>query len=404
MRFTHSLLRQLRRRIAVSLPLLGLLVTTTSRATEYRLWYNRPAERWVEALPLGNGYLGAMVFGGVGKERFQLNHDTLWSGGPRDWNNPHAREVLPKVRQLLFEGKYKEAEKLCREMQGPYNESYLPMADLEIVFDHGDRGWKYRRELSLDSAMVRITYQIGKTRVERRVFISYPDSVLVLGLRAAGPTPLDFHVRLTSKLRYRTEREGEVLLLLGKAPAHVGPNYFSIDRPVVYRPDGGMRFACAVRVAETDGAVRLDCDGLHVEGASRAVLLLAAGTSFAGYRENPATSGVDPRVPVLRILDHTSKTPYETLLRRHVADYRSLFGRVTLGLGPSPMPRLSTDRRVRELGADDPELVATFFQYGRYLLIASSRPGSQPANLQGIWNPWVRPPGARTTRSTSTPR
>lgn len=391
-RFTPSVTRMRARMAIVACLAIALLCPAHAYSTGYRLWYGAPAERWVEALPLGNGWLGAMVFGGVGKERLQLNHDALWSGGPRDWDNPRAREVLPEVRRLLFEGKYKEAEALCREMQGPYNESYLPMADLEILFDHGDRGWSYRRALSLDSALVTVSYRIGTTQIERLAFISHPDSVLVLYVRADGPTRLTFHVRLTSPLRYRTLAQSGVLLLEGQAPAHVAPNYFNVDEPIVYRPDRGMRFACGVRVSDTDGRVVLDRDGLHVEGASRAVLHLTGATSFGGYRVDPARSGVDPVACVLRILQRTARRSFEDLLQRHLADYQQLFGRVTLDLGRSDYPGLPTDRRIRQLGAEDPELVATFFQYGRYLLIASSRPGTQPANLQGIWNPWTRPP------------
>ncbi|HEX6622642.1 MAG TPA: glycoside hydrolase family 95 protein, partial [Pyrinomonadaceae bacterium] len=364
------------------------------------LWYSRPAEKWVEALPVGNGRLGAMVFGGVDKERLQLNESTLWSGGPTDWNNPKARDVLPQVRRAIFDGDYEKAEKLCRLMQGPYNQSYLPLCDLHLEFPGVSGVASYRRSLDLDRAVTTLLYESGGATFRREVFVSRPDQVVAVRLTGDRPGRIVFTATLSSQLRHTTEAAGrDTLVLRGKAPAHVDPNYVrNTPEPVRYE-DGpgaeGMTFDVRVRAVAEGGDVTCDAKGLRVNGATSVVLIVSAGTSFNGYDKSPGRQGRDPTAVSSRHLTSASKRPWEDLLARHLADYQPLFRRVSLDLGADAgAKQLPTDERLRRFaqGRPDPGLVALVFQYGRYLLIASSRPGGQPSNLQGIWNDSMRPP------------
>jgi hypothetical protein len=353
-----------------------------------RLYYRRPATAWTEALPLGNGRLGAMVFGGVEVERLQLNEDTLWSGGPRDWDNPRAKEVLPTVRELIFRGEYEQADLLTKEMMGPYTQSYLPLADLWLHFYHGDVAHGYERSLDLATGIAETAYEIGSARYRREAFVSYPDQVIVVRLEAEGPEKLSFTARMTSRLRFQTRWEGGRWVLFGKAPADVAPNYYRRDNPVIYDDAAGLRFEAHIGVAAAGGRSWVDHDGIHVHGAEAATLVISAATDY---------DGGDPGAKAASWVEGALAKPYAELRKAHIDDHSSLFHRVQLTLGPreedaSGSPKVPTDERVRQNGAHDPGLVELLFDYGRYLLIASSRPGTQPANLQGIWNDAVRPP------------
>lgn len=366
------------------------------------LWYRQPAHQWLEALPLGNGRIGAMVYGGVPDERIALNETTLWSGGPKDWNNPGALKALPEIRKLIFAGKYAEAHELGKKMMGPYTQSYLPMGELVLSFDGMD-GSKpvevrdYRRLLDLDRGVAEVQYRIGDVTFTREAFVSHPDQVLVVRLTASRPGALAFTARLGSRLRHRTRASDGTLVLEGKAPAHVDPNYYNRRNPVVYTPEGqpgeGMTFQCRLAV-EADGKAAATDGGVHVEGATSAVLRLAAATSFNGFDRSPGREGVDPGPIAERHQAAAAGKSFEILLRHHIQDHQRLFRRVALKLGQSPVtaPQMPTDERVRSFGANDPALVVLHFQYGRYLLIAGSRPGGPPPNLQGIWNDELRAP------------
>ncbi len=362
-----------------------------------KLWYERPAQAWTEALPIGNGRLGAMAFGGVETERLQLNEDTLWSGAPRDWNNPQAKEVLPEVRRLVAEGKFVEADTVCKQMMGPYNQSYLPLGNAYLHFYHGDNAKSYRRELDLDTAVAATTYTMGEVVYTREVFASHPDQAIVIRLSVNKLGMLAFRAAMDSQLRYKTSWDSRAgtLILQGKCPKHVTPGYHGADLPVVYDADTGegMTFDCRMKVLDADGQVWADHDGLHVQGATVVTLLISAATSFNGYDRSPGLAGKDPSSVVESSLQTAQEKTYEALRLEHVQDYQALYGRVDLKLGSeSRREHQPTDRRIRDQGAQDLGLVELLFQYGRYLLIASSRPGTQPANLQGIWNCEARPP------------
>ncbi|GAC1653579.1 MAG: glycoside hydrolase family 95 protein [Gemmatimonadaceae bacterium] len=368
-----------------------------------KLAYRRPATQWVEALPIGNGRLGAMVFGTIERERLQLNEDSLWSGGPSDWNNPKARAVLGEVRRLIAAGQYIDADRAARGMQGPFTQSYLPLGDLHLAFEHGDvaRGG-YHRELDLRSAIVTVRYHIGEVTYSREVFASHPHQVIVMRLAADRPRAVTFTATVGSPLRHRTAVDSGVLKLIGRAPAHVDPVYHDGPTPVRYDEREGMSFETHVTAHAQGGRSWVDHDGAHVQAADEATVIIGAATSFNGFDRSPAHAGRDPG-PIVAAQLRDAGSDFLALKAAHSADHARLFDRVTLSLEPTTATAAAgaptataddkpTDERLATLGARDPRLVELFFQYGRYLLIASSRRGCQPANLQGIWNEQTRPP------------
>ncbi|NIK68706.1 glycoside hydrolase family 95 protein [Paenibacillus sp. BK720] len=361
-----------------------------------KLQYNRPSVRWTDALPTGNGRLGAMMFGGTETERIQLNEDTLWSGGPRSGDNDNAVKVLPEVRRLIEEGQYAEADRLCKQMMGPYTQSYLPMADLYVKFLHGNTMKNYRRALHLGDATSTVEYRIGNVTYTRRLFVSHPDQVVVLRLEASQPGKLNFLARLESPLRYETAFNEDGLILRGDAPEQVDPSYYDTDMPVKYGEPGcsnAMRFEGRLAARLEGGQVSYGHDGLRVAGATAVTLMFSAATSFNGYDRLPGSEGKDESAAASAYLEQAQKLSYESLLQRHVEDHQGLFNRVELSLGESAAPPdYPTDARIRDYGASDPGLVELLYHYGRYLMIGSSRKGTQPANLQGIWNEETRAP------------
>jgi len=353
------------------------------------LFYHQPAKEWVEALPIGNGRLGGMVFGGVPAERIQLNEDTFWSGGPYDPINDEALQYLPKVRQLILEGRYKEAQDLADQklMGRPRHlQAYQPLGDLRFVMDGHGQPTDYRRELDLDRAVVRVRYRIGETTFTREVFSSAPDQVIVVRLTADGPAKLSFTATLDSKQPFVSRPSpSRGLLMNGRWRGDLTnpEDHLKLSENLHARWYGdGLAFAVQVSADADGGRAEVDEKGLRVVDASSVTLRLAAATGFRGR---------DPEAACAEALRATRS--YEELLARHVADHRSLFRRVRLDLGSGDRDPLPTDERLAAVraGAVDPGLAATYFQYGRYLLIASSRPGTQPANLQGLWNDDVSP-------------
>ena len=319
------------------------------------LWYRQPAKLWVEALPVGNGRLGAMVFGGAARERIQFNEDTVWTGEPHDYAHHGAARYLPQIRQLLWEGKQKEAEDLAMKefMSEPlHQKAYQALGDLYLEFPNIQESGvsNYRRQLDLDTGIASVQFDFQGVTYRREVFASYPANVVVVRLTASDPSKLSYHPQLKS--------------------AHAGAEETanSISGPV---EDGAIRYQAAL---STSG----DRDGVTI--------VLAAATNFKNYRDVSA----DPKARVSATLATAGEQGYQKLRAQHVADYQRLFRRVTLDLGPAP--DLPTDERIAAFAkTGDPALVALVFQYGRYLMIGSSRPGGQPANLQGIWNESNRP-------------
>jgi alpha-L-fucosidase 2 len=377
-----------------------LFVATPALASDLALRYTQPAVRWTEALPVGNGRLGAMVFGGLAREQLQLNEATLWSGAPTDWNNPAGPEVLKQVRAAIFAGDYALANQLCKKMQGPYNQSYQPLGDLRLDFAGTEGATGYERSLDLDRAVATVRYRVDGADFTREVFSSFPDQVIVVRLTCDQPGRISFTAGTDSLLRHAVQTEGnDTLVLRGRAPVHVEPSYVGHKPEPVRYDDGphpeGMTFDLRVRILAEGGRVTAGGSTLLVERANAVTLLVSAGTSFNGYNKSPGREGRDATAVARRPLEAAQKLSVSDLLARHTADYQALYRRVRLDLGRVPEAEaLTTEARLVRFvqGAADPGLSTLLYQYGRYLLIASSRPGGQPANLQGIWNDSMRPP------------
>jgi len=354
------------------------------------LWFSKPAAQWTEALPVGNGRLGAMVFGGLKSERVQLNHDSLWSGRPKEWNNPDAKNHLAEVRRLVMqEENYTAADALCKKMQGPYNEAYEPMANLHLEFDSVEANAAYRRELDLDGGITRVT--VGSQT--REVLSSAPDQVIAIRLTSPG----DFAVSLDTPLHGTTAASPDgTLRLTGKAPSHSEPNYVRSQNPILYddAEGNGMRFAVLLKVLPEGGRVSAEGDKLRVTGAKAVTILITATTGYRGFDRVPDIPAAEIMRSCEQQMSAASAHPWAQLRSRHTADHQALFRRTALRLGGTASPStLPTDERLKAFkGGTDEGLLALYFHYGRYLLIASSRPGTQPANLQGIWSDLVRPP------------
>ena len=363
--------------------------------TTFQLHEHEPAQHWVEAYPVGNGRLGAMVFGGVNNERLALNEDTLWSGYPRDGNNPDSLKALPEVRKLLFEGKFVEAQRATMRMQGYFTQSYMPLGDLNLAFQHTGEPTDYHRTLDMNRGIVTTTYRVGDTTYTREVFASHPDQAIVVRLKADGPDPIHLAATFDSQLQATAATtSNDTLVLTGVAPSHVEPNYRNLPDPVVYnQPEGeGMRFNAHLLARGGNGfTTQTSAQTLTVTADDSVTLLITAATSFNGYNQSPGLEGRDAAAASAAYLDKAQQQSDTALLKRHTDDHRALFDRVSIDLGPT-RDDTPTAQRIAEYQPDqDPGLAALVFQFGRYLMIGSSRAGTEPANLQGIWNEDLRP-------------
>jgi alpha-L-fucosidase 2 len=382
---------------------------------DLKLWYNKPALAWEEALPLGNGKTGAMVFGGLVTERLQLNDNTLWSGYPEAGNNPNGPTVLPQVRQAVFDGDYEKAAALWKKMQGPYSARYLPMADLWWHLNVKDSlPATYYRDLDMNNAVATVRYKIGNVTYQRETFISYPNKVLMMRITADKKGAINGTLGLTSKLKYKVTTPGaNYLVLQGKAPKFVAnreiePQQVVYDSLATAPPfkGEGMNFEVHVKIKTEGGRVQQSDSDLTVSGATSVTIYLTDATSFNGFNKSPGYAGKDPSVEAKANLQKAWALSYEQLKGMHIRDYQSLFKRVQLKLvADQQTEKLPTDERLKKYASapTDQQLQVLYYQFGRYLLIASSRPGSRPANLQGIWNDQVKPPwGSNYTTNINT--
>jgi alpha-L-fucosidase 2 len=342
------------------------------------LWYPTPAREWIAALPVGNGRLGAMVFGGTARERIQFNESTVWTGAPHAYEHAGAREVLGELRSLLRAGRQREAEALAMErfMSVPLRQkAYQAFGDLHLEFPGLDSTavTDYRRTLDLDRAVVTTTFRVRGTTFTREVFASHPDRVLVVRLSA--------------------DRPGQLTLAASIASAHEGAERRVVGRDQLAMrgrvADGAIRFEARLLVRARGGRVVVSDSAATVTGADAVTLLLAGATNHVSYRDVSADPAARNDSTIAAVRARTDAT----LERAHLADHRALFRRVGLDLGAGEGSTRPTEERLaRFADGRDPQLAALLFQYGRYLLIASSRPGGQPANLQGIWNESNAPP------------
>lgn len=388
-----------------------------------KLWYKKPAEKWVDGLPLGNGNLGAMILGKVFNERIALNEDTLWTGIPEDKTNYNSKNYLEEVRELINNEKYYEAQEIInKEMLSGYTESYAPLGNLYLDFYYEDEKYSnYTRELDLDKALVTVKYNIGNVEFKRETFVSAKDKVLVIKITSTKEESLNFDVRLDSLLRSKISKDGGVgLSLNGIAPIKILPSYVN-DETIIYDKNNelGTKFCTRLRAINKDGKVNIDGNRLEVRNSSEVVLILSASTNFEKFNIKQGSLGKNEKALSESIINKASILSYDELFNNHLDEYRELFSRVEFNLGKEVsrenrrddgqvintlkcssdrqavnIEELPTNERLEKFknGEEDLGLITLYFHYGRYLLISSSRKGSQPANLQGIWNEEVRPP------------
>lgn len=389
------------------LMLSGIAITSRSQSP-LTLWYDKPASAWVEALPVGNGRIGGMIFGKVEEELIQLNESTLYSGGPvKKSVNPDAHLYLSQLREaLLKEEDYSKANELAKKMQGYYTESYMPLGDLLIRQDFGGKTpTKYYRDLDLQQAVSLTRFTIDGVEYTREIFCNAPSNTMVIRIRSSKKNALSLQVALRSQLRFHlSTTTAHELLMQGKAPAHVDPSYYNKKGriPVIYEDTAGcngMRYECRIKAVLKDGSLSADTSGLHVKAATELILYVAAATSFNGFDKCPDSQGKDEHAIAGNIINSVSARTYAALWQEHLCDYKKFFDRVSFQVNDTtgklnPSMALPSDKRLKAYsdGAYDPALETLYFQYGRYLLISSSRPGGPPANLQGLWNNELRAP------------
>ncbi|MBC6608730.1 glycoside hydrolase family 95 protein [Hymenobacter sp. BT188] len=347
--------------------------------TPLRLWYDRPAANWNEALPLGNGRLGAMVFGAPERERLQLNEETIWAGGPNNNVNPDALPVIQQLRTQLLAGRLVEAQALAQSQMQPAGNSGMPYqmaANVYLYFPGHDQATAYQRDLDIGRAVASVSYQVGGVTYRREMFTSLPDQVILVRLTASRPGSISCQLSAESLMQHTLRTENDQLVLDGRGSEHEGQK-------------GKIRFQTRVQAVAEGGTVQTTAAGIRIERANSATLYISIGTNFNNYHDVSGNAAE-------RATDYLAKAVgklYKQTLADHVAAYQRYFHRVSLHLGVTAAAQLPTNKRLENFAqGQDPALAALYFQYGRYLLISSSQPGGQPANLQGIWNDQLKGP------------
>lgn len=375
---------------------LGILSFSAFSQSPDKLWYNQPALYFEETLVLGNGKAGASVFGGVESDKIFLNDATLWSGEPVNPNmNPEAYKNIPAIREALKNEDYQLADQLQKKVQGKFSESYAPLGTMFINFKTSEKPSNYYRELDISNAVSTIKYEVDGVKYTREYFISYPDQVFVIRITSDKKGKLDFDVKFESLLKYKVSVTGSKLLASGYAPVVAMPNYTgNIENAVVFDENRGTRFTSLFSVKNIDGEIVKTDSTLGAKNTTEALILVSMATSFNGFNKNPATEGLDYLAIADEQLEKASSKTFDQLKKAHIADYQTFLNRVKLDLGKTTAPNLPTDERLKRYaeGKEDKNLEILYFQFGRYLLISSSRTPGVPANLQGIWNPYLRPP------------
>jgi alpha-L-fucosidase 2 len=360
------------------------------------LWYTQPARYFEECLVIGNGTMGASVFGGVQSDQIYLNDATLWSGGPVDPNmNPDAYKHIAAVREALKHEDYTLADALNRKIQGKYSESFAPLGTVFLEVHHDGEAADYYRELDISKATSLVRYDVNGVRFTREYFISHPDKIMVIRLTSSRKGALNFSVKFASVLNHTVSVAEKTVKVKGYAPVHTEPSYRGERPDAVVSVEGkGTRFATFIRIKNTDGTLSATDSSVALAGGSEAIVYVSTATSFNGFDKNPAVEGKDEKSIAAAQLQDAFRKSYKDLKNAHMSDHQKYFNRVSLALGRTDAPDLPTDERLRRYaeGKEDKNLEVLYFQYGRYLLISSSRTPGVPANLQGIWNPYMRPP------------
>ncbi|WP_281337407.1 glycoside hydrolase family 95 protein [Flavobacterium eburneipallidum] len=356
--------------------------------------YKQPAEFFEESLVLGNGKMGATVFGGVNSDKIYLNDITLWSGEPVNANmNPEAYKNIPAIREALKNENYKLAEELNKKIQGKNSESYAPLGTMEINNHHTGKASNYHRELDISNAVSKVSYEIDGVKFTREYFVSAPDQIMVIKLTSSQKGALSFDINSTSLLQFKTEIQNNVLAMNGVAPIHENKGY-EVVPAFLKEKEIGTRFTTLMKIKNTEGTIVSSNNSLGLQNGTEALIYVSIATSFNGFDKNPATQGLDNKAIATTHLNKSFSKSFDKLKSNHVADYQKFYNRVSLDLGKTTAPDLPTDERLLRYadGKEDKNLEILYFNFGRYLLISISRTLGVPANLQGLWNPHLNPP------------
>ncbi len=361
------------------------------------LYFRSRANGMTSALPVGNGKLGGLFYGDNLIDRVSLNYDELWTGYPKDYNDMCSHDTFLKARELSLNGNQALAQDLLEDnFQGLCSEQYMPLGDLVVELFRG-RASKYRRELDLETGIASVTYKDGDAERRREVFVSYPDKVLCYHLECSKPESISFTVRLRSKMHHNVFTDDYALIMDGICPSNSTNNKTALGRAwKLYSnkdSEKGILWRCAVKVS-ADGLIEYLPDRIKVSGANEADILVAVESSFNGFDKHPYTEGKEYAQSCLKTLKTAYTKSYEQLKNAHIKDFSALYNRISLDLGGTGRNNIPTDKRLREhaKGAEDPGLYTLLFNFGRYLMISGSREGSEPLNLQGIWNESMNPP------------
>ena len=376
-------------------------VTVTPTATAsiqppLKLWYANPAQYFEEALVLGNGLQGATVFGGISTDKIYLNDLSLWSGEPVNANmNPQAYKNLPAVRKALQENNYKKAGELIKKLQGKFSESYAPLGTLLMDINDDPYITDYYRELDIDKAIAKVQTFSNANTIEREYLVSNPDKIFTIHLTSKKAGALSFTLRFESLLKHNTITSNNSIQVNGVAPVKADPNYVQKSRnAIVFDTKRGTRFSANIEIQSSTGKISKTDSTISLADATEATVYVSMATSFNGFDKDPASKGVNNVAIASSQLNNAKQVGWTEIKKRHIKDYQSFFNRVELKLGGKDAVNLPTDERLKRYakGESDPYLETLYFQYGRYLLISSSRTSGVPANLQGLWNPYLQPP------------
>ena len=374
-----------------------LLLSTGAAIAQQKdlMVYDKPASYFEDALPIGNGRIGGMVYGGITKDRISLNEATLWAGYPVDANmNPEAKKYLPLVREALFAGEYKKADSLTKFIQGKFSASYAPLGNLLMDFKVKE-ATRYSRSLDLRRGLVNVSFDADETSYTREYFVSHPDQLMFVRLSSKGKNKMNVELTMNSLLRYKLVKTGEGLSMNGIAPSLAEPSYRGkMPNAVQFDSANAMRFSSMVKILSNNGKQINTDSSIQISEASEILLAISLATSFNGFDKHPVKEGKDEKSLAAKALQQLVATDYSAILKKHVADFSRYMDRVSLDLGTSSAGMLPVDQRLKNFskGQTDNALVALYFQFGRYLMVSASRTPEVPINLQGIWNEQVRPP------------
>jgi len=380
-----------------SITTLSIAAAKTKDSSTLKLWYNEPAQYFINALPIGNGRLAAVSYGRTAEETINLNEESLWSGGPVNGNpNSESASYLEPVRKAINEKNYELADQLSRKMQGYFSQSYAPVGDLIIKQKYQGEVKNYYRDLNIENAITTTRFTAGNSTFVRESFVSAPAQVIVLHFSSSTAKGLNLSLSTKSLLKTKTTAENNELVMSGNAPSHADPTYINTsDKPIQWDcPCKGMRVQSRIKTIQNDGTEKIANNEIQISGATNVTIVVSIATSYNGFDKCPVSAGRDEVALAKSYFTKLGNSSYTKIKQEHIADYQKYFNKVAFNIeSKEDLSYLPTDKRLARYKTEnsDHKLEALLYQYGRYLLISSSRPGGIAANLQGKWSVDLRP-------------